>query len=40
MGKSTVAINLAFALQKLGNKVGLYDADIYGPSVPTLIAKE
>src|SRR6185295_12374403 len=36
VGKSTVAANLAIALGKLGLKVGLLDADIYGPSVPRL----
>lgn len=36
VGKSTVAANLALALHRMGARVGLLDADIYGPSVPTL----
>jgi len=37
VGKSTVAANLALALHGLGHRVGLLDADVYGPSVPTLL---
>jgi ATP-binding protein involved in chromosome partitioning len=37
VGKSTVAVNLAIAMARTGRKVGLVDADVYGPSQPTLL---
>src|SRR5713226_5350433 len=37
VGKTTVAVNVALALVKLGHKVGLLDADVYGPNVPIML---
>src|SRR5947207_8138694 len=37
VGKTTVAVNLAIALAKMGHKTGLLDADIYGPNVPLMM---
>ncbi|ABC64357.1 Mrp/NBP35 family ATP-binding protein [Erythrobacter litoralis] len=40
VGKSTLTANLAVALKRMGHKVGVVDADVYGPSQPTLLASE
>ncbi len=40
VGKSTTAINLALAISKSGAKVGVLDADVYGPSVPLMLGTE
>jgi Mrp family chromosome partitioning ATPase len=40
VGKSTVAVNLAVALNMSGRRVGLLDGDLHGPSVPTMLGLE
>jgi len=37
VGKTTLSVNLAVALAKMGHKVGLLDADVYGPNVPLML---
>src|SRR3984885_10713776 len=40
VGKTTVAVNLAIALTRMGASVGLLDADVYGPNVPLMLGTE
>jgi ATP-binding protein involved in chromosome partitioning len=40
VGKTTVAVNLAIALARMGNAVGLLDADVYGPNVPLMLGTD
>ena len=40
VGKSTVAVNLAYEMARLGGRVGIVDLDVYGPSLPVLVRPE